>query len=369
MPIPHLSDPELTPLPAPRRLTRRVDVGAVTIGGGQPVAVQSMTKTDTHDSAATLAQIREAQAAGCEIMRVAVPDEDAVEPLRRIIGDSELPIVADIHFSHRLALAAIDAGAAKVRINPGNIGKTDAVRAVVERAGEAGIPLRIGVNAGSLERDLLDAQGHATAEALVTSALRHVERIESWGFRDIVVSIKASDVWRTVEACRRLSVACDYPLHIGVTEAGLPLAGTAKSAAALGVLLGLGIGDTIRVSLTADPVAEVRVAWHILSSMGIRRRGVMVVSCPTCGRTQIDLQPLAAEVEERLAEVGAPLTVAVMGCPVNGPGEAREADVGICGGKGVGIIFRGGEVIRRVPEAELLDALMEEVRQLAQERE
>ena len=278
-----------------------------------------------------------------------------------------MPIVGDIHFNHRLALAAIDAGVAKVRINPGNIGSPEKARAVVDRAGEAGIPIRVGVNSGSLERDLLDPSGHAAPRALVASALRHVDRLDSWGFRDTVVSLKASDVWRTIEACRLFSAASDVPQHIGVTEAGLALEGTAKSAAALGMILGMGIGDTIRISLTGDPVDEVRVGWAILSALDLRRRGPVVVSCPTCGRTEIGLRDLAERVVEAVRDCRAPITIAVMGCVVNGPGEAREADVGVCGGRGSGIVFRRGEVVRKVPESGLLDALLEEVRAIEAE--
>jgi len=326
-----------------------------------------MCKTDTRDVDATLRQIRDAHSAGAEIMRVAVPDEAAARALRRIVAQSPVPIVGDIHFNHRLALAAVDAGVAKIRINPGNIGSPEKARAVVDRAGEAGIPIRVGVNSGSLERDLLDSSGHVTARALVESALRHVDRLESWGFRDIVVSLKASDVWRTIQACRLFSAASDVPQHIGVTEAGLVLEGTAKSAAALAVILGMGIGDTVRVSLTGDPVDEVRVAWAILSALDLRRRGPIVISCPTCGRTEINLRDLAERVADAVRDCRIPITIAVMGCVVNGPGEAREADVGICGGRGSGIVFRRGEVVRKVPESELLDALLDEVRALEAE--
>jgi len=357
-----------TPLPLPRRHTRQVRIGSVPIGGSAPIVVQSMTKTDTHDVAATVAQVRDACAAGCDIMRVAVPDAEAAESLRGIVQESPCPIVADIHFDYRLALTAIDAGAHKVRINPGNIGAEDRVRAIVDRAGEAGIPIRVGVNAGSLERDLLAQYGHATSAALAESAARHVQRLEGWGFRDIVVSIKASDVWRTVEACRRFAELSDCPQHVGVTEAGLPLTGATKSAAALGILFAHGIGDTLRVSLTGPPVTEVQVACTLLSSLGLRQRGVTLISCPTCGRTQVPVCELAERVAEYVRTIDTPITVAVMGCVVNGPGEAKEADVGICGGKDSGGVFRHGEVVRRVPADRLFEALVEEIESLVRER-
>jgi len=355
--------------PTPRRATRQVRVGSVLIGGGAPVVVQTMTKTDTRDVAATVAQIRRAHAVGCELVRVAVPDEQAAEALREIVRESPLPVVADIHFDYRLALLAIDAGAAKVRINPGNIGGREKLRAVVRAAQERGVALRVGVNSGSLERELREKYGGATAEAMVESALRAVGQVEELGFSDIVVSLKASDVARTVQACRLFAERSDCPQHLGVTEAGLPPAGTVRSAVALGILLGEGIGDTMRVSLTAPPEEEVRAGWEILRAVGLRTRGPVIVSCPTCARCEIDLVALAEAVRERVEEISAPLHLAVMGCAVNGPGEAREADVAICGGKGCGVVVRRGEIVGRFAEGELLEAFLAEVRAAARELE
>jgi len=322
--------------------------------------VQSMTNTDTADAVTTLAQIRALEAEGCEIVRVAIPRADALEGFKRICAESPLPVVADIHFDHRLAIEATHRGAAKLRINPGNIGDMARVDAVIDTAGAAGIPIRIGVNAGSLAREYQDLD-MPLAEKLAASAVSFCEHFESRGFSDIVVSAKASSVLTTIDTYRLLAAQVPYPLHIGVTEAGTAFSGTIKSAVGLGVLLEEGIGDTLRVSLTAPPEEEVRVAWEILAALDIRRRGPELVSCPTCGRCQVDLVPIASEVDRRLRALDVPIKVAVMGCVVNGPGEARDADVGVAAGKGVGLVFRHGEPVRKVPEAEIVDALFEEI--------
>jgi (E)-4-hydroxy-3-methylbut-2-enyl-diphosphate synthase len=344
-----------------RKLTRQIKVGDVLIGGGAPCVVQSMCSTDTRDVAATVAQIGRLAVAGCEIVRCAVPDADAAAALAGIKAQTTLPLIADIHFDYKLALSALESGVDGLRLNPGNIGERWKVAEVVKAASERSIPIRIGVNGGSLEKELLVKYGHPTPEAMVESALGHVRILEELGYQEIKVSIKVSDVVRTLEAYRLLSEAIDYPLHIGVTEAGTTLTGAVKSSVGLGILLHQGIGDTMRVSLTGDPVDEVRVAYDILKSLGLRNRGINFVSCPTCGRCQIDLIPVAEEVERRLADLPANFTVAVMGCAVNGPGEAREADFGIAGGRGEGLLFRHGEIVRKVPAAELADALVEEV--------
>lgn len=345
--------------------TRPVWVGSVQVGGGAPVSVQSMTKTDTRDVAATLAQINELAAAGCEIVRVAVPDREAAEALRQIKKESKIPLVADIHFDYRLALAALEAGVDGLRINPGNIGRREKVAAVVELAGKKKVPIRIGVNAGSLEKELLAKYGSPTAEALVESALRHVRLLEELNFFDIKISVKAADVPVMIAAYRLLAEKVDYPLHVGVTEAGPPRSGTVRSAVGIGTLLAEGIGDTIRVSLTGDPVEEVLVGYEILKALGLRKKGIELISCPACGRTEIDLVRIAGEVEERLKNIALPLKVAVMGCAVNGPGEARQADVGIAGGRGAGLIFRRGEIVRRVQEERLVEELVREVEEMA----
>lgn len=347
--------------------TRRIQVGSVSVGGGAPVSVQSMCNTDTRDVAATLAQIRALSDAGCEIVRCAVPDREAAEALRAIRAACPIPLIADIHFDYQLALIAVDAGVDGLRINPGNIGERWKVQEVVKACAGRAVPIRIGVNGGSLEKGLLEKYGHPTAEAMVESALGHVRILEDLGFDRIKLSLKASDIRRTVEAYRQLAARVDYPLHIGITEAGTTWSGTIKSAIGLGALLYDGIGDTLRVSLTGDPVEEVRVGWEILKALGLRERGPVFVSCPTCGRCQIDLIPIAEEVERRLRDLPKKITVAVMGCVVNGPGEAREADVGIAGGKGQGLLFRHGEIVRKVPEAELAEALIAEARRLAEE--
>lgn len=351
-----------------REETRQVKVGAVAIGGGAPISVQSMTNTDTRDVEGTVEQIRRLAVAGCEVVRVAIPDREAAEALGRIVALSPLPVVADIHFDYRLALLAVEQGAAKIRINPGNIGSREKVREVVRAASAAGIPLRIGVNAGSLAKRIKDTYGGATPEAMVASAAEQIELLEELGFSDIVVSLKASDVPRTVTAYRLFAERFSYPLHLGITEAGLPPEGLVRSAVGLGILLAEGLGDTVRVSLTGDPVAEVRAAYGILGALHLRRRGPEVISCPTCGRCQVDLTALAEEVSQRVASFPEPVRIAVMGCAVNGPGEAAEADIGIAGGRGEGLIFRGGKPVRKVPQEALVNALMEELELWRQEK-
>lgn len=346
-----------------RRDSRRIKIGEVAVGGGAPVCVQSMTNTDTHDVVATLAQIARLAEAGCEVVRVAIPHRDALPGFAEICSASLLPVVADVHFDHTIAIDAARCGAAKLRINPGNIGDMARVDAVIDAAGEAGIPIRIGVNAGSLAREYDDLDW-PLAEKLAASAEAYCTHFSTRGFEDIVVSAKASSVNSCVDAYRMLSTRIPYPLHIGITEAGTMLSGTVKSAVGLGILLGEGIGDTLRVSLTADPAQEVRVAWEILASLDLRRRGPELVSCPTCGRCQVDLIPIAEEVQRRLSGLRTPIKVAVMGCVVNGPGEARDADIGVAAGKGTGLIFAKGETVRKVPEAEIVDALFAEIERL-----
>lgn len=348
-----------------RERTRRVMVGSVPLGGGSPVVVQSMACTPTVDADATLAQVNALVDAGCDLVRVTVPSREALGPFERICRESPVPIVADIHFDYRLAIGAVRAGAAKLRINPGNIGDWERVDAVIDAAGEAGAAIRIGVNAGSLDKRIAERDGLTQPEKLVASSLEFVEHFEKRGFDDIVLSAKAHSVPTTIETYRALSRELPHvPLHLGVTEAGTVQQGTIKSAVGLGVLLAEGIGDTMRVSLTADPVEEPPVCWGILQSLGLRRRGPELVSCPTCGRTQVDLIGLAEEVGERLKGCSKPISVAVMGCVVNGPGEASDADVGVACGRGVGMVFRHGEVIRKVPEDQIVDALMEEIDRL-----
>ncbi len=343
-----------------RRESRPVSVRDVVIGGGAPVVVQSMTNTDTRDSSVTLAQIARLAEAGCELVRVAIPHADALDGFEAVCAASSLPVIADIHFDYRLAIEAARRGAAKLRINPGNIGASERIDAVIEAAGEAHVPIRIGVNAGSLADDVAE-KDWPLPDKLVASAVEFCHHFQSRGFADIVVSAKASSVPATVEAYRRLADELPYPLHLGITEAGTTRRGTVKSAVGLGILLAEGIGDTLRVSLTADPAEEVAVAWDILAALELRRRGPELVSCPTCGRCEIDLIPIAEEVERRLREVRTPLKVAVMGCVVNGPGEARDADIGVAAGKGVGLIFAKGQPVRRVAETEIVEALMAEV--------
>ncbi|MHB0978626.1 MAG: flavodoxin-dependent (E)-4-hydroxy-3-methylbut-2-enyl-diphosphate synthase [Thermoleophilia bacterium] len=343
---------------------REVNVGGVVVGGSAPVAVQSMTNTPSGDLEATLAQIRALATTGAALVRVAVPDEEAVSVLGELVAESPLPLIADVHFDYRLAVAAVRQGAAGVRINPGNIGGLERVRAVAQAAGEHGAVIRVGVNSGSLQRELRELEDRDPAEALVESAVRYCGLFEEIGFDDLKVSVKSSSPLVTIEANRRLARRVPYPLHLGVTEAGTPWAGSIRSAVAIGTLLAEGVGDTIRVSLTGDPVEEIRVAREILASLGLADAGPRVVSCPTCGRTRIPLERLALEVERRLgamaeplAILGRPLEVAVMGCIVNGPGEARKADFGIAGGEGEGIVFADGRPIRKVPEEQLVDAL------------
>ena len=348
-----------------RELTRPVMVGDVQIGGGAPVVVQSMTCTPTTDAASTLAQVRALAEAGCDIVRVSVPTKEALGPFGAVCRESPVPIVADIHFDYRLAIGAVQAGAAKLRINPGNIGDWDRVDAVIDAAGEAGAAIRIGVNAGSLDRTIAERDDLTQPEKLVASSLEFIEHFEKRGFADIVLSAKAHSVLTTLDTYRSLSREIPHvPLHLGVTEAGTVQQGTIKSSVGLGILLSEGIGDTMRVSLTADPVEEPPVCWGILSALGLRRRGPELVSCPTCGRTQVDLIGLAERVSDRLKTCDKPISVAVMGCVVNGPGEASDADVGVACGRGVGMVFRHGEVIRKVPEAQIVDALMEEIDKL-----
>ena len=353
-----------------RHKTRVVQIGDVAIGGENPVRIQSMCNTKTEDIEATVAQIRTLTAAGCEIIRVAVPTEAAAAALREIRRQIKIPLVADIHFDYRLALAAMENGADKIRINPGNIGEDWKLREVVNAAKAHNIPIRVGVNSGSLEKDILKKYGGVTAEGIVESALEKVSRIEELGYENLVISIKSSDVLMCIRAHELLAEKTDYPLHIGITEAGTLLRGTVKSAVGLGVILYEGIGDTIRVSLTGDPIEEIKAAREILKSLGLRKGGVEVVSCPTCGRTEIDLIGLANQVEglvERYSDLD--VRVAVMGCVVNGPGEAREADFGVAGGKGAGVLIRKGEVIRTMPESELLGALEAELQRERAERQ
>ncbi|MDY0211962.1 MAG: flavodoxin-dependent (E)-4-hydroxy-3-methylbut-2-enyl-diphosphate synthase [Desulfuromonadaceae bacterium] len=346
--------------PAEGYTTRTLRLGNITIGGGAPVSVQSMCNTDTRDLEATGAQIMALAAAGCEIIRCAVPDMEAAVALKELVRISPMPLVADIHFDYRLALQSLDAGVACLRINPGNIGARWKVAEVVEACRDRQVPIRIGVNGGSLEAELLERYGHATAAAMVESALGHIHILEDLNYPLLKVSLKTSDVRRTVEAYRMLAHKVDYPLHVGITEAGTTWAGTIKSAAGLGALLCDGIGDTLRVSLTGDPVEEVRVGWELLKALGLRQRGPVFISCPTCGRCQINLIDVAEEVEQRLAGLQTPLTIAIMGCVVNGPGEAREADLGIAGGKDIGLLFRHGAKLRSVPQDQLADALVAE---------
>ena len=339
-------------------MSRQIHVGPVAIGGGAPVSIQSMTNTPTHDVEATLAQIRALAAAGCDIVRVAVPDLAAARAIGALKAGSPVPLVADIHFDYRLALEAAEQGIDKIRINPGNIGSPERVRAVAEACKERGIPIRIGVNGGSLEKELLAKYGGPTPQALVDSALGHARLLEQFDFHDICISMKSSNVPTTMRAYQLMAEGYDYPLHLGVTEAGTPELGILKSAAGIGGLLALGIGDTFRVTLTADPVEEIAAARQILKAVGLRREGPELIACPTCGRTRIDLIPMARRVEELLREVDKPITVAVMGCVVNGPGEARHADVGIAGGQGEGVLFKRGQVVARVPEDRLVEELM-----------
>lgn len=341
--------------------TRKIQIGNVQIGGGNPVAIQSMTNTRTEDVESTVRQIHALERAGCEIIRCAVPTMEAAEALREIKRQISIPLVADIHFDYRLAIAAIENGADKIRINPGNIGGEDHVRAVVRKAAERHVPIRVGVNSGSLEKHIIEKYGRVTAEGLVESAMDKVHMIEKLGYEELVVSIKSSDVMMCVKAHELMAKQCPYPLHVGITEAGTLLAGNIKSSVGLGIILNQGIGDTIRVSLTGDPVEEIRSAKLILKTLGLRKGGIEVVSCPTCGRTKIDLIGLANQVEEMVADIPLDIKVAVMGCVVNGPGEAKEADIGIAGGIGEGLLIKKGEIIKKVKEEELLETLRQEL--------
>ena len=340
-------------------MTKKIQVGGVAVGGGAPVTIQSMTNTRTDDVAATVRQIHQLEAAGCQIVRVAVPDLAAAKAVGAIREQIHIPLVVDIHFDYRLALECVAAGCDKVRINPGNIGGEDRVKAVADACRQKGVPIRIGVNGGSLEKPLLAKYGGVTPQAMVDSAFGHIRLLNKFDFDDICVSLKSSDVRTTVAAYRLMSEQSDYPLHLGVTEAGTPKMGLLKSAAGIGGLLAPGIGDTFRITLTADPVEEVYAARDLLKAIGLRKEGPSLVACPTCGRTRIDLIDLANRVEERLKGVDKPITVAVMGCAVNGPGEASAADVGIAGGDGEGLLFRKGEIVKKVPQEQLLNALFE----------
>ncbi len=344
-----------------RKMTREINIGGVKIGGGNPIAIQSMCNTDTRDVKATVEQIKKLEKAGCEIIRVAVPDMQAAECIRDIKNSIDIPLVADIHFDYRLALKCMDNGIDKIRINPGNIGSADRVKQVADMAKKNHIPIRIGVNSGSLEKNLVEKYGGVTPEGLVESALGHVKLLEQNDFYDIAISIKASNVPFSVEVYELLSDTVDYPLHVGITEAGTVWGGTIKSAVGIGAILSRGIGDTIRVSLTGDPVEEIYAAKEILKDLNLRKFGVEFISCPTCGRTSIDLIKIANEVEDKIKNIDKNIKVAVMGCAVNGPGEAREADIGIAGGHGEGLIFKKGEILRKVPEDKLVEELLKEI--------
>ena len=347
-----------------RRKTRQIRVGNVAIGSDAPIVVQSMTNTDTRNIDATVAQIKRLEGAGCEIVRVAVPDREAAEALNGIKTSIGIPLIADIHFDYRLALQAINKGIDGLRLNPGNIGDKNRIEQVVKAAKERGIPIRIGVNAGSLEDDLLKKYGHPTPEAMIESAMRHIHILEEFDFHDIKISLKASNIDTTINAYKLIAEKVDYPLHVGISEAGPLLSGTVKSAIGIGLLLSEGIGDTIRVSLTADPVEEVRVAYEILKALNLRHRGINIISCPTCGRMEIDIEQIAADVEKRLSHITLPLNVSILGCVVNGIGEGKESDVGVAGGKGSGLLFRDGKMVRKLKETELADALVAEVEDL-----
>lgn len=349
-----------------RTETRPVKVGNLTIGGNNEIVIQSMCTTKTHDVEATVAEIKRLEEAGCQIVRVACPDMRAAEAIPKIKEQISIPLVADIHFDYKLALKAIEGGIDKIRINPGNIGKKEKVEAVVKAAKEKGIPIRIGVNAGSLEKRIIEKYGYPTADGMVESALHHIKILEDLDFHDIIVSMKASDVQLAIEAYRKAAEAFNYPLHLGITESGTLFAGSIKSAAGIGAILSMGIGSTLRISLSADPVEEIKVAREVLKSFGLAANAATLISCPTCGRIEIDLISIANEVEEYISKIKAPIKVAVLGCAVNGPGEAREADIGIAGARGEGLLFRHGEIIRKVPEHQLLDELKKEIDQLAE---
>lgn len=347
-----------------RKPTKQIILGGLKIGGSVPVVVQSMTKTDTRDVSSTVSQIKRLEVSNCEAVRVAVLNSEAAKAIKTIKKHIKIPLIADVHFDHRLALQAIAYGADGLRINPGNIGNKLKIKEVVRAAKDRGIPIRIGVNAGSLEKELLKKYGHPTAKVLVESAARHIKILEDLRFTSIKVSLKASDVMKTVQAYRLFSKRFNYPLHIGISEAGPAFSGTIKSAVGLGILLSEGIGDTIRVSLTADPVEEVRVAYEILKSLHLRQISPEIISCPTCGRCEINIKRLVDKVESKLMDIKNPIKVAVMGCVVNGPGEAREADIGIAGGKGIGILFKHGKVVKKLKERELFNTLMREIKRL-----
>ncbi len=364
--IPVIQNPHAPVWQAPqvkavRRRTRQVYVGDIPIGGDAPISVQTMTKTKTNDIDGTLRQIDEAAEAGCDIVRITVNDKEAAASMAELVRRSQLPIVADIHFNHVFALESIKAGVAKVRINPGNIGSIERIHQVLGAAKERGTPIRIGVNSGSLEEDILAKHGYPTAEALFESAMRHASICEEFGFRDVIISVKSTDVKLMIEAYRTLAERTDYPLHLGVTEAGTTRVGTIKSAVGIGTLLAEGIGDTIRVSLTDEPYKEVEVGKEILRSLGLAQRSIEIIACPTCGRLEVDLFKITNELEERLRGIKKPVKIALLGCVVNGPGEASEADIGIAAGKGVGILYRKGEVVRRLKEEEIIDTIVEEV--------
>jgi len=349
------------------RNSRQIELGGIKVGGGAPVTVQSMTKTDTRDIVATVAQIKSLEKAGCDIVRLAVPDMDAAKSLGEIIKQTNIPIVSDIHFDYKLALEAVKQGVNGMRINPGNIGAKYRIKAVVDAVKERGIPIRIGVNSGSLEKDILKKHGSPTPEALAESAFRHVEILEDLDFRDIKISVKSTDVKKMIASYRLLAERCDYPLHLGVTEAGTYEMGTIKSSIGIGTLLAEGIGDTIRVSLTGDPVDEIVVGFNILRSLGQRRNGIELISCPGCGRLEIDLMKLVKDVEDRIAdiELPRPIKVAILGCVVNGPGEASEADIGIAGGRGKGMLYKGGKLVRSFKEYQIVDELVKELETFA----
>lgn len=352
-------------MPVKMNSSRQINLGGLLIGGGAPVLVQSMTNTDTRDAEATLAQITRLHQAGCEAVRIAVPDDAAALNVRHIVAQSPMPVIADIHFDWRLAIKSIESGVAGIRINPGNIGSPEKVDRIIDSARMHRAIMRIGVNSGSVQKDLLDKHGRPSPQAMAESAMIHVRALEKRGFHDFKLSLKSSSVQDTIEAYRAVRKLCDYPLHLGVTEAGTPMRGTVKSSVALGILLHEGIGDTIRISLTAEPEEEIAVAWQILAAAGLRRRGPEIISCPTCGRTEIDIMGLANAVEKALSSCTLPLKVAVMGCVVNGPGEAREADIGIAGGRDRGIIFMKGRPVRSVKgQTELLQAFLEELQKL-----
>ncbi|WP_200800685.1 flavodoxin-dependent (E)-4-hydroxy-3-methylbut-2-enyl-diphosphate synthase [Carboxydothermus pertinax] len=350
-----------------RRKTKAIFIGPVQVGGDAPITVQSMTNTDTRDWLKTVRQIQRLHRAGCEIVRVAVPDQEAAKALAKIVKKSPIPVIADIHFDYKLALMALEAGVHGLRLNPGNIGSAQKVRIIVREAKNRNVPIRIGVNAGSLEKKLIEKFGGITAEAMVESALYHVRILEEMDFNLIKISLKASDIPLMLDAYRLLAQKVDYPFHIGVTEAGPKNTGIIKSAVGIGALLAEGLGDTLRVSLTADPVEEVTIGYQILKALGLREYGAEVISCPTCGRTQVNIMKIAREVEKYAKKVRKPLKIAVMGCAVNGPGEAREADLGIAGGKGEALLFKKGKVIRKIAEEEILDVLKAEIRKLEEE--